>query len=240
MSVAGILLTGAIISGYALALSPRATAAGNCAVSVPAAKCAALLAAAPPPLITSQPVPAPGSPPQPIAPPSPLAQPPTAVPCGPSFFDAATAAQLTAQFGLIDCFRFTDRPVWLVVATGMDADAATTRGGEMIALDRCAISDSACLNPDLTHTFSSFSVYYPPQPAPGGGRVDAVFGSGLLDFTTPCGPVLFDVSRAVWYSQAYLSDLEHGGADPTLTTPASVTGSAALVTSAPPATGGCR
>ncbi len=97
-------------------------------------------------------------------------QSPFAVMCKPGFFTKAQAQLLAQQFGFIECFRFTGENKWVVFGDGYPRHSkfpspGITKGGEIVALEKCASSDTVCLDPSTVHNFANFTVYYPPDTA---------------------------------------------------------------------------
>jgi len=122
--------------------------------------------------------------------------------CGPAFFTAAEARRLTSAFGLISCFRLTGQDQWILLGSGTSTSAprpAGTPGGAVVAVERCQ-GDETCLNPDATHSFSSFAVARPPDPLGRPLELQAVAGpSVLLLSNARCGLFSFDVGSLQWY-----------------------------------------
>lgn len=145
----------------------------DCGRGIPAVKCNASLYSPPPGA---------GGPHAPLQPPFPSTAPDTQA-CGTDFFDSTTAAQLSDRFGLLSCFRFVGGTVWIVVGDGMSVsapDAEASLGGAIVAVDRCATTDAACLDPNAVHDFGTFTVSYPPLPMSGRSDLEATFGHRLL------------------------------------------------------------
>src|SRR5215831_13614745 len=122
--------------------------------------------------------------------------------CGPAFFTAAEARRLTSAFGLISCFRLTGQDQWILLGSGTSTSAprpAGTPGGAVVAVERCQ-GDETCLNPDATHSFSSFAVARPPDPLGRPLELQAVAGASVLLLSNArCGLFSFDVSSLRWY-----------------------------------------
>lgn len=167
--------------------------------------------------------------------------------CGPGFFDPATVTALMDHFGLLDCFRFVGSPQWVVFGDGMSvtsADFTASPGGAMVAVATCAARDSACLDPNVPHSFDAFTVSYPPLPASGRSNLETTFGRRLLwIYDGGCGLFTFDVASMRWFghAQADLDALLSGtGAPATVRTPPAASGAAALAAAAPADTGDCQ
>ena len=171
-------------------------------------------------------------------------QSPLAVICKPGFFTKAQTQLLAQQFGFIECFRFTGEDQWVVIGDGLPINpppSTTTPGGIIVALEKCAGSDTTCLSPSTVHKFSNFTVYYPPQP-----RIDGFaslpstsYGNLLsIDDGTFCTPITFDMTNGKWYPKTASKKLLETtpGSVKSLNAPAPVTGTEALTQEAPSAT----
>lgn len=171
-------------------------------------------------------------------------QSPLAVICKPGFFTKAQAQLLAQQFGFIECFRFTGENNWVLIGNGLPPNPpplVSTSGGIIIALEKCASSDATCLSPSTVHTFSDFTVYYPPRPRIDGfTNLASTFYGNLLSIGdgTFCSPITFDMTNGKWYPKtASMKLLEtNPGSVKSLKAPAPVTGTEALTQEAPPAT----
>lgn len=207
----------------------------NCGRGVPAEKCNPVLdpnaAAAPPP--GARPTPPAGT----VSKPAPTL-------CGPQFFSASEMHSITAHFGLIDCLRLPRSSDWVVIGNGMSTTSMATPpapapGGAMLAVLSCSSAVANCLSPDSTHKFSTFTVYYPPNPS--SGRLDLVKtdSSNLVDVINAyCGSYTFDVTTGSWYATtaSTADSLSGAGSLPQpVKTPAALPGATALATPAPTA-----
>lgn len=171
-------------------------------------------------------------------------QSPLAVLCKPGFFAKAQLQLLVQHFGFIECFRFTGKNKWVVIGNGRSQQASSgpTSGGPVVAMEKCAISDSTCLDPSGVHNFANFSVYYPPNLIGGslGSLAATSYGNLLsLDSVSQCPPVIFDMTNGEWYPKnSNQQTLEtNPGVIQSLKTPGQVSGSKALAQAAPPGTG---
>ncbi len=107
----------------------------------------------------------------------------------------------------------------------------------MIAGESCNSSDATCLNPDLPHNFSSFTVSYPPDPSSGSFEVPVIVSSHLVNTTDgSCGSFTFDSAAGKWYATTpqSVTELSSGKSIPAaVAAPASVSGTVALSNPAP-------
>ena len=135
-------------------------------------------------------------------------QSPLAVLCKPGFFTKAQAQQIVQQFGFIECFRFIGENKWVVIGNGVSQQASSgpTMGGPIVAMEKCASSNSACLDPSTVHDFANFTVYYPPgSPTDFLGILDATSYGNLLSIvsasvgTSSCPAATFDMANDKWY-----------------------------------------
>jgi hypothetical protein len=182
--------------------------------------------------------------PQDVPAPAPLAPSPEPVNCGPTFFDAATAAALTTRFGTIDCFRFDGRRKWIVVSDGMETDGdGAAPGGSIVAVEACrGVDTTGCLDPNSEHRFADFTVAYDPDPQAWPARFQTSFNGQLLSISDgPCGLFTLNVDSLKWHG-GHESDLHaqlHGSGGPQVPAPTPVDGATALTTSAPASIGAC-
>lgn len=160
--------------------------------------------------------------------------------CGRDFFISKELSEMKTQFSLISCFGVSDE--WIIVGNGQQINPATlppgpTVGGSMIAVETCNPSDTTCLNPDLPHNFSSFTVSYPPDPYSGSFGVRVIVNSHLVNtIDGSCGSFTFDTVARKWYSTTpqTVAELSSGKNIPApVATPSSVSGSVALSSPAP-------
>jgi hypothetical protein len=163
---------------------------------------------------------------------------PTQVPCGASFFNAADSTSLQKEFGQSECFMFAGGDDWIIIGTGLATGSTSPVGGVMIAVERCTAGNNQCLDPNVEHDFSSFTVNYPPDAATSRLGVEQTFGGRLLDISDAyCGQFAFDISTGNWYpfSVSNVSSLMNGTTKLVpLSVPSAVTGTTALESSAPP------
>ncbi|HEY6789029.1 MAG TPA: hypothetical protein VI365_17120 [Trebonia sp.] len=151
-------------------------------------------------------------------------------------------AQLTARFGNITCFRFSEGRSWVIVGNGVSTTAATMQrspGGAIVAVETCAAVSKACLNADSTHTFSAFTVFRAPDPATMPLNLWAPFGTDVLLFSNAsCGVFDFDIATHQWY-RGLMADTQRLLSSPRSLAPVaagrSIPGSRALVTGVPAA-----
>jgi len=177
------------------------------------------------------------------------------VPCGTGFFSAEQQAALTAQFGLYTCERDTTSDYWFVIGSGTaQPETATTvvngvslfsvaPGGSMVAVEECAATDAACVDPTTQHNFADFTVYYPPNPSTDPLQLSAMLGPNLAALNdATCGEFLFDITSGTWYKDSVTNatDLTDGAAVSAVATPSSADGATALAASSPtPVLSGC-
>lgn len=107
----------------------------------------------------------------------------------------------------------------------------------MVAVETCAATDSACLDPDATHDFSAFTVSYPPRPDTWPLELQTTFGGRILDLSNAyCGVVSFDIASQRWFGpgQSGINALLSGsGMPPAVAAPSAISGAEAL-THGPP------
>ena len=107
----------------------------------------------------------------------------------------------------------------------------------MIAVESCKPSDANCLNPDLPHNFSSFTVSYPPGPSSGSFETPVIVNSHLVNVIDgACGSFTFDVTARKWYTTTpqSVAELSSGKNIPApVAAPPSVSGATALSSPAP-------
>ena len=171
---------------------------------------------------------------------------PLAVLCKPGFFTKAQAQQIVQQFGFIECFRFTGKDQWVVIGSGVRQNSNApppnpTGGGPIVAIEKCASSDSTCLNPSTIHRFSDFTVYYPPDPSGDflGNLYATAYGDLLsINGVNYCPATVFDITNGKWYPESASEKVleANPGSVKSLPTPAPVSGAKALTQEAPPAT----
>ncbi len=246
---AALALAAAGLAGGALSLhggiSRAAAASDGCGPLIPTQKCNPTLSQT-----TTRPV-APQTetpPPPPAAPgtaPSPATAPTTQ--CGPDFFTATERNTLEARFGLLNCFQFVGSDQWVVFGDGMTVASASTPpsaapGGAMVAVLECSPSDSTCSNADSIHSFTSFSVYYPPDPSSGRSDLSGFYGDGILMiYNGGCSIFFFDVNTLTWYpaSASDAQSLATGVLPSAVSVPPQVSGATAVSQLAPRGTGDC-
>ena len=174
-------------------------------------------------------------------------QSPLAVMCKPGFFTKAQAQLLIQHFGLIECFRFTSENTWVVIGNGYSQQSnlpsqGSTRSGAVtaiVALEKCASSDTACLDPSAVHNFADFTVHYAPSPLFPGGLYATSFGNLLsIDDFGYCKPITFDISNGNWYPASVSEDLldTNPRSATSLKVPTPVSGTQALAQRVPLAT----
>jgi len=166
--------------------------------------------------------------------------------CATSFFDQDDEAALTNQFGGNFCLFVQDTKTWVVVGSGESVTSPTayqpTPGGSMIAVERCAANDQSCLDPNVVHSFSNFTVYFPPVPSSGDLH--------LLQFLTPtemqlsvafCGVYVFDTANGEWYAgNTSAPNNDEDTTQASIPTPSPESGKQAESTSAPKSVGSCE
>jgi hypothetical protein len=161
--------------------------------------------------------------------------------CGTSFFDSSTSASLSSRFGAIDCFRFGSHDQWIVLGDG-ETDSGSAPGGAIVAIESCG-GQTACVDPQAQHSFSGFTVYYPPDPGDWPLRLQTTLGDRLLYFAdASCGVFTFDVQGLKWFGRSpdVIDALLSGTGSPAVVpTPSPQPGSVALTSSAPPSSGSC-
>lgn len=128
--------------------------------------------------------------------------PATLIACGPHFLSPSSTAQLTRQFGGLSCFRIKGQDRWIIVGNGMSQTAATLRGtpgGSIVAIESCARTDSACLNPNVPRSFRAFEVSRAATML----KLQSTVGTRLLTMTSynsdQCGLLIFDLRSLSWY-----------------------------------------
>lgn len=183
-----------------------------------------------------------GGAPLPVVPPVPFWPSATRVDCGTGFFTSTEESAVASHFGPItDCFRPSGSSTWVIVTSGTTGGGtATAIGGDVVALELCASASTDCMNPNSTHDFGDFTVYYPPDPSSWPFRVDSLFGNALLTVEDgSCGQFSFDVSVPAWYGpeSSQISSVLSGGAAAKVTSPIPVSGTTALASAAPTAIG---
>jgi hypothetical protein len=170
----------------------------------------------------------------------------TVVPCGSGFFSESQAADLTSTFGGYTCWSVEGSDQWVVVGSGQNETsptAAAAPGGEIVAVETCATTDSSCLDANSLHNFDQFTVYYPPDPDTYSLSLVLRASTTLFQFIDPyCGSFLFQSTTGNWYpfSQANAQAIGDGVAMQTVSSPPPLDGASALETSAPPSTGACQ
>lgn len=170
-------------------------------------------------------------------------QSPLAILCKPGFFTKAQLQVLVQHFGFIECFRFTGKSKWVIIGNGISQQASSgpATGGPIVAMEQCAISDSACLDPSAVHNFAGFTVYNPPHPAGDSlGSLTATYYGNLLslDDSNQCPPIIFDTTNGNWYpenSNQHTLETNPGGIQ-SLNTLTQVSGTKALAQTASPST----
>lgn len=249
-----ILATAGIGGFFSLHESyPKAAAAsGGCGSGVPASKCSPVgtQTTKPGPPGTTVPT---SNLPAPPASANSLPTVPSATQCGSGFLSSSELQKLEGAFGALTCFRFDGSDQWVVVGNGTTVNPSgglpqVAPSGSMVAVLECSPSDDACLSANTTHTFSSFTVYYPPEPF---SRSDLVgyYGEGILQIADAgCSLFLFDVNTLSWYpgsdSDAQALALEHPltaaqSTVETVRTPPPAPGASAMSQPAPAGTGDC-
>ncbi len=123
--------------------------------------------------------------------------------CGRYFFISQQLHQMRIHFGSISCFGLGDR--WIIVGDGQQTNPATlppppTVGGAIIAVEQCEPNDTMCLNSNVPHSFSNFTVSYPPNPAVQLEVAD--FATLQLINVTDggCSSFTFDTVTRRWYT----------------------------------------
>lgn len=173
-------------------------------------------------------------------------QSPLAIMCKQRFFTKTQLQLLVQQFGFIECFRFTGQDQWVVIGSGARLNSNApgpypTRGGPVVAMEKCASSDWSCLDPSAVHNFANFTVYYSPGPTtdPLGNLHGTAYGN-LLSMVggPPCRGAIFDMTTGRWYPNTIgEKTLETIPASfKSLPAPAPVSGSKAFTQEASPAT----
>ena len=172
---------------------------------------------------------------------------PLAVMCKPGFFAKAQAQLLIQHFGLIECFRFTGENTWVVIGNGYPvrsrplSPGSTNRGPitGIVALEKCAGSDTGCLNPSAVHNFADFTIYYAPSPLFPGGLYATSYGNLLsVDDFGYCAPIIFDMTSGKWYPNGTSKNLleANPASIPSLKVPVPAGGAKALGQEAPHST----
>ncbi len=224
--------------------APAAAQVGGCGTGVPASKCVPISG-------PTGAIAAPGTTTTPPPPPADLAPTPSSAPtigCGTDFFSNSTWNQLEAHFGQLNCFQFQGSDQWIVFGDGMSVTSTATPpgsapGGSVVAVMNCASSpSSACMEADSPHSFSSFTVYYPPDPGSGRSDLAAFDGSGRLVISDGyCSVFVFDANTLTWYlgDAGDAEALAQGQLAHRATVPPPVAGDRALQESVPASTGDC-
>ena len=233
----------AISAGPATAWSSQApnssSALMDCGSGVPLVKCNESLYSPPPSLVMARATPATTWP---------SSEPAQMIPCAAGFFSEGTVSQLVQRFGTLLCFRMIGTREWIVVTDGLSPTSQQfelTPGGTVVAVQECAASDLACLDPASLHDFGNFTVFYPPAARNGRMELQSVeAGRFLMISDGRCGLFAFDIVTLKWYQndQATRDSIQAGRSDvPSVQVPNSVPGSAALTQDAPasPAPGVC-
>lgn len=168
--------------------------------------------------------------------------------CGQTFFSATTRAQLTQHFGVGDgCLRPNGSDQWILVYSNMSIGAGpgpleAAPGGAVVALLDCTSGDTECLDPNATHTFSAFTVYYMPDPQIKQADLLKSPLSPNTHFLTvaDCGDYTFDLLNDQWYdlNSTEKKELAAGDTLPSMSAAAPVSGTQALAGSAPSAVPG--
>jgi hypothetical protein len=217
---------------------PRAAATGSeCSPLIPANKCNPTV----PPGTT-----VPGTTVPPPAPGTGSAATKLTTTCGPTFFTSTERSTLTTRFGLLTCFRFDQSDQWVVFGDGMTVTKGSpdtaAPGGAMVAVLKCSTSDSACSNTDVTHSFTSFQVSYPPDPSSGRSNLGAVEADGVLLIENGhCSMFDFDLNTLNWYpgTASDTQSIAVGNIPAAISVPPQTTGATAVSEPAPTATGDC-
>lgn len=173
-------------------------------------------------------------------------QSPLAVMCKHGFFTKTQAQLLAQQFGLIECFRFSGENKWVIIGNGYPQQSNSTspgptRGGAIVATEKCVSKDRACLDPSSVHDFANFTVYYRPDPLMNVPAVLYTTSHGnLLSISgvKGCTPMTFDITNGHWYPKSASDHLleTNPGSIQSLKVPAPVNGATALAQKAPFAT----
>jgi len=204
----------------------------SCGRGVPSEKCN-------PSLDPTYGTPLPSSNPVPNAP---APQSPNTTNCGANFFSQQEITDLQGRFGMLHCFGLLDTNQWVVIGNGESINSTDTPppasvGGSIIAVETCAPGDAACLGANTQHSFSQFSVFYPPEPSTGNMTFMTMTGTSLIDVTDgTCGSFTFNTTNEEWYatSPSSIAELLSGGTPPSaVLSPPSATGSAATTRNAP-------
>jgi len=235
-----IVLAGTVVLALDLSrpssLASAGTVLGYCTKGMPAKKCQEVRNAANHGLSVRT-----GQQSSPTVPSSTSAPASSTVDCGVTFFSPAEAAELNARFGGYSCEQAANGSGWVIVANGMSETAPTfssTPGGSMVAIENCTASDSTCLDPNATHTFGDFTVYYPPDPSGFPLKIWTEVGSNLLALDNPpCGMYLFNMSTGDWYpgTDEVEAELLAGQSPSSSPAPEPVPGSVAISAASPPA-----
>lgn len=167
--------------------------------------------------------------------------------CGRTFFTSTERQTLMSHFGQLTCFRLDATGQWVVFANGMTVvksgfPVPAAPGGSMIAVLNCSRTSTPCLNANTPHSFSSFKVFYPPEPGSGRSNLEAVAAGGIVTvYNGDCSNFLFDLETLTWYpgTSATAQALAAGRAPAAVNVPASVTGTIAQSVPAPRGTGDC-
>ena len=178
----------------------------------------------------------------------------TPVECGSDFLSAGDSASFVANFDYPTCMGYqsaTDM-VWEVMAPGgtvtftwsgpnspeqYKPEVTTTRGGSMVAVLRCSLTDSTCADPNFTHPFSDFTVYPSPDSTAPLRLSNAGYDTPFLALQVGLACLdVFDSVTGKWYSG---NGFNIGGADAyhfdetPLVAPPSESGTYALTAAAP-------
>lgn len=178
---------------------------------------------------------------------------PATIRCGANFFSQSELQALQARFGVSTCFRFAGSDQWIAFGNGT-TPSSTSRpprsapGGSMVAVLNCSASASTCLTANAAHTFSSFTVYYPPNPRSRSTLI-GYYGEGILQIANGgCSLFLFDVNTRSWYpgsgnaAESLAAEQPSTPAQSTVkavSTPSAAAGKSALALPAPADTGDC-
>lgn len=219
---------------------PAGAVSGGCGVGVPANKCNPIVSPTTAPAPPGSTIPQTAIPPPPSTGVASLPATPPITQCGAGFFTSAELQRLSAHFGMENCFKFDGSNQWIIFGNGESVTSPGTPppaapGGSMVAVLECSTSDAGCLSATSAHLFSSFTVYYPPNP--GRSVLLGSYGEGILQIANGgCSVFLFDVNTLTWYRGTASEAQSLAKGDPlsgAVTVPPPATGAAAQAQAAP-------
>jgi hypothetical protein len=127
------------------------------------------------------------------------------VPAGPSFFSTAQFSLLQQAYGAISVFRVGN--TWVLVGSGQDISSSSpmppaSKDGPMVALETCASSATACLDPNTAHQPGDFTAVALPDPTAYPIEAEAAEADSVLIVFdgAQVGPVQLDLATRQWYS----------------------------------------